>query len=84
VSTLVETGHANRSTFAELVLGAVVGALRLVVFWMEIRAARRLLQSMPDGILSDIGISRGSIDHATAFGRDATERPDPRSEAQGR
>lgn len=37
--------------------------------WRTIRSDRRLLQSMPDSLLSDIGISRGAIDHATAFGR---------------
>jgi uncharacterized protein YjiS (DUF1127 family) len=50
---------------------AVVGIIRLAILWRELRSARRLLQSMPDGVLSDIGISRGSIDHATAFGRGA-------------
>jgi uncharacterized protein YjiS (DUF1127 family) len=71
MSTLVEKGHANPSTVGQFLLGAAVGLVRLLILWKEMRSARRLLQSMPDGVLSDMGISRGSIDHATAFGRGA-------------
>jgi uncharacterized protein YjiS (DUF1127 family) len=69
VSTLAATGHTQRPTFAQFMLGAIVSGVRLFILWKEIRSARRLLQAMPDGMLSDIGVSRGSIEHATAFGR---------------
>ena len=74
MSTLVERGHANHATVARLLLGALVGIVRLLILWKEMRSARRLLQAMPDGLLSDIGISRGSIDHAAVFGRGTSER----------
>src|SRR5689334_15637833 len=69
VSTLVERGNADRTTIGQLLLGGVAGCVRLAILWIEFRSARRLLQSMPDGALSDIGVSRGSIDHVAAFGR---------------
>jgi uncharacterized protein YjiS (DUF1127 family) len=69
VSTLVATGHTHRPSFAQFMLGAIVGVVRLFILWKEIRSARRLLQAMPDGMLSDISISRGSIEHAATFGR---------------
>jgi len=59
MSTLVEKGHINHSTFGQFLLGVVVGVVRLLILWKEMRAARQLLQSMPDGVLSDMGISRG-------------------------
>ena len=68
MSTLA-TGQTYRPTFAQFLLGAIVGVVRLFILWKEIRSARHLLQAMPDGLLSDIGVSRGSIEHATAFGR---------------
>ena len=74
MSTLVERGPTNHSTVAPLLLGAVVGIVRLLILWKEMRSARRLLQAMPDGILSDMGVSRGSIEHATTFGRESATR----------
>ena len=71
MSTLVERGHVNHATVGQFLLGFVVGTVRLLILWQEMRSARRLLQSMPDGVLSDMGISRGGIDHATTFGRGA-------------
>jgi uncharacterized protein YjiS (DUF1127 family) len=38
-----------------------------------IRNDRRLLQAMPDYLLTDIGIARGDIDRAVQFGRDAID-----------
>lgn len=70
MSTLVETRHASRSSVGQLALGAIVGGVRLVILWRELRSARRLLQGMSDGGLSDIGVPRSSIDYAAAFGRD--------------
>jgi uncharacterized protein YjiS (DUF1127 family) len=69
VSTLVETSRTYRPSVGQFVLGAIVGVVRLVILWKEIHSARQLLQGMPDDVLSDIGISRGSIDHAIAHGR---------------
>ena len=37
---------------------------------LRIRADRKVLQAMPDYLLSDLGISRSQIDSATQFGRD--------------
>jgi uncharacterized protein YjiS (DUF1127 family) len=37
---------------------------------LKVRADRKLLQAMPDYLLSDIGISRSQIDSATRYGRD--------------
>ena len=71
MSALVARPHASQSTAGQFLLGAAVGVVRLLILWKEMRSARRLLESMPDGVLSDMGISRGSIDHATAFGRGA-------------
>jgi uncharacterized protein YjiS (DUF1127 family) len=71
VSTLVERGHSPRGSAAQFLMSAVVGIVRLAILWRELRSARRLLQSMPDGVLSDSGISRGPIGHATAFSRGA-------------
>lgn len=73
MSTVVERGHPTRTSAAQLLMGAVVGVVRLLILWKEMRSARQLLQGMPDGFLSDMGISRGSIDHATAFGRGSTK-----------
>ena len=71
MSILAATGHTQRPTFAQFMLGAIVGGVRLLILWKEIRSARRMLQAIPDGMLSDIGVSRGSIEHATTFGRGA-------------
>lgn len=73
MSTLVERGNIDHSSRGQAALGFIVGIVRLVILWKEMRSARQLLQSMPDGVLSDMGISRGSIDHATAFGRTAAK-----------
>lgn len=73
--TLVERRYTSHSTAAQALLGAVVGVVRLLILWKEIRSARRMLQAMPDGLLSDMGVSRGSIDHATAFGRQVRKPP---------
>ena len=74
MSTLVERGQPNRSTAGLLVLGAIVGLVRLLILLKEMRSALQLLQSMPDGLLSDMGVSRGSIEHATTFGRESVTR----------
>ena len=42
--------------------------------WAEKRSARRQLQTMSDGFLADMGVSRGSIEHATRFGRGTVAR----------
>jgi len=54
---------SNPLTFAAVVL------TRRVRRWLKIREDRRLLQALPDYLLSDIGISRGEIEAATQYGR---------------
>ena len=54
---------SNPLTFAAVVLA------RRVRRWLKIREDRRLLQALPDHLLSDIGISRGEIEAATEYGR---------------
>jgi uncharacterized protein YjiS (DUF1127 family) len=41
---------------------------------LRIRRARRALEEMPDNLLSDIGLSRGDIDHALRNGRPWRDR----------
>ena len=55
---------SNPLTFAVVVMARRVGR------WLKIREDRRLLQAMPDYLLSDIGVSRGEIEAATRYGRD--------------
>ena len=45
-----------------------VGAI--VLRRLRIRSDRRQLESMPDYLLHDLGITRGEIDRVTNFGRD--------------
>jgi len=61
--------HPQAAHFAAEATSMLGLVLNRVARWMKVRADRRLLASMPDYLLSDIGISRGSIDHATVHGR---------------
>ena len=53
----------NRLFFAAMVMA------RRIRRHLKVRSDRRLLQSMPDYMLADIGISRGGIDRAVQHGR---------------
>jgi uncharacterized protein YjiS (DUF1127 family) len=58
-----------RPSLASLLLGGMSNAARKLVREMRIRRDRRYLESLSDGMLSDIGISRGHITHALREGR---------------
>jgi len=51
-------------------INAASWAARQIARRLKIRSDRRLLQSMPDYLLADIGISRAEIETATEFGRE--------------
>ena len=59
---LSETGLSSTLALARTVYSASIRAYR-------IRRDRRILQSMPDYLLHDLGISRSEIDTVTEFGR---------------
>jgi uncharacterized protein YjiS (DUF1127 family) len=65
VSTLATTRQFREAHSAN----KAVDIARAIRRWMKIRRDRRLLQAMPDYLLSDIGLSRGEIDYATERGR---------------
>jgi uncharacterized protein YjiS (DUF1127 family) len=70
VTTLALTSrHPNAALTTSPIARAAVAAARWIYRWQKIRADRALLQAMPDSLLSDIGIGRSSIEHATEFGR---------------
>jgi uncharacterized protein YjiS (DUF1127 family) len=73
VSALV-AGKSSRPSFSQLAGDAIVGVVRLLILWRQLRSARRLLHAMPDELLSDMGVSRGAIDRAAAFGRETGEQ----------
>ena len=52
------------------ILFAAIVVTRRIRRNLKIRADRRLLEAMPDRLLSDIGISRSEIGSATRYGRD--------------
>jgi len=52
------------------VINAASWAARQIARRLKIRSDRRLLQSMPDYLLADIGITRGEIETAVEFGRE--------------
>lgn len=49
-------------------------AARSLVAVLKIWSESRKLQALPDGMLKDIGISRGGIDRAVRHGRDTDRR----------
>ncbi len=59
---LSEAGLSSTLALARALYAAIARSYR-------IRQDRRALQSMPDHLLSDIGISRSKIEAATEFGR---------------
>ena len=69
--TFAPTTHRSSPTAQSRALAVAVNVAAYVMRWRKMRADRQLLQSLPDSLLSDIGISRGAIDHATRHGRDA-------------
>ena len=64
------TPRAQPSDFyiaSPLQFAAQVGAI--VLRRLRIRSDRRQLESMPDYLLHDLGITRGDIERVTKFGR---------------
>jgi uncharacterized protein YjiS (DUF1127 family) len=66
VSTLTATSRQFREAHST---NKTAGIARAIRRWMKIRRDRRLLQTLSDHLLSDIGISRSEIEYATQYGR---------------
>lgn len=66
--TLMRYPHFAPAEHNRLLFAAMVIARR-IRRRMKVRSDRKLLQSMPDHMLADIGISRGGIDRAVVSGR---------------
>lgn len=59
--------------------GRVVSLIARVQRWARLRRAARMLEEMPDHMLSDIGISRGQIHDVLREGRSWRDDPNIRS-----
>jgi uncharacterized protein YjiS (DUF1127 family) len=71
VTTLAfSRGWSRTAADTNPILFVAIVVWRRVRRQMRIRNDRRVLQSMPDHMLADIGIGRGEIPYATTFGRD--------------
>ena len=66
--------QSYNGTAVSRTVAAVVDGFHRISRWAEMRSARRQLQTMSDGFLADMGVSRGSIEHATRFGRGTAGR----------
>lgn len=64
---------------ARTLTGRVVSLLARVRRWATLRRAARMLEEMPDHMLSDIGISRGEIHDVLREGRSWRDDPTPRT-----
>ena len=71
-------GWWRSAVASNLILFAAIVVVRRIRRNLKIRADRRLLEAMPDHLLSDIGISRSEICSATRYGRDDRPGPDYR------
>ena len=54
----------SHTSLGQHLLGIILGSIRLFILWRELRSAQRLLQQMPDTVLSEIHVSRNSIQRA--------------------
>ena len=63
-------GWSSTAAASNPILFAALVVARRIRRRMKIRADRRVLQDMPDYMLSDLGISRSEIGGAVQFGRD--------------
>ena len=63
-------GWSSTAAASNPILFAAIVVARRIRRRLKIRADRKVLQAMPDYLLSDLGISRSQIDSATQFGRD--------------
>lgn len=71
-------GWSRSAVASNPILFAAVVVVRRIRRKLKIRADRRLLEAIPDYLLSDIGISRSEICSATRYGRDYRLGPDYR------
>ena len=72
MSTLSSTLIWPRAVATSRILFAGMMVWRSLRRRRRIRADRRLLHSMPDHLLADIGMSRSQIDHHVVNGRPGT------------
>jgi uncharacterized protein YjiS (DUF1127 family) len=69
VTTLALTRGWSRTAASNPLLFAALVVVRRIRRRLKVRADRKALHSMPDYLLTDIGISRSEIDSATEYGR---------------
>jgi uncharacterized protein YjiS (DUF1127 family) len=70
VNTVTLTRYPQHTpTGQNSLLVATMSVARRIRRHIQARSDRKLLQSMPDYILADIGVSRGGIDRAVTYGR---------------
>ena len=66
--TLMRTSQFAPAEHSRLLFAAMMVARR-IRRRLKVRSDRRLLQSLPDHMLADLGISRSGIARAIEFGR---------------
>ena len=66
--TLMRYPHFAPAEHSRLLFAAML-VVRRIRRHLRVGADRRLLQSMPDSMLADIGLSRSGIDRAVQYGR---------------
>src|SRR5688500_10523799 len=69
VTTLAFARGWSRAAASNPLIFAALVVVRRISRRLKVRADRRALQTMPDYLLADIGISRSEIDSATEYGR---------------
>ena len=62
-TVFTRTSHRPAGGLLQAVSRAVVSAADTVATWQERRRQRRALESLPDHLLSDIGVSRADVDY---------------------
>ncbi|MGQ7793204.1 DUF1127 domain-containing protein [Faunimonas sp. B44] len=70
---VIANSAAGRLPALPRLLPALASVFGLVSRLVRAHRDRRLLQSMPDHMLADIGIRRSEIDHVVFHGRSAAE-----------
>ncbi len=69
----IANGAAGRLAALPRLFPVLANAVESVTRLARVHRDRRLLQSMPDHMLADIGIRRSEIDHVVFHGRSAAE-----------